>query len=135
MSMTWSRLMSAATLGYGGYALAEPRHLGRYLTSNEPEQATYDVLATTYGARDTAIGALGLVGSEGVVTGAMLARIAFDVADGLILSQHAEDDETRQRVLAITLGWATLNTLALLRDRRVAHKKARKQAPKPVTAQ
>lgn len=127
--------MSAATLGYGGYALAEPRHLGRYLTSNEPEQATYDVLATTYGARDTAIGALGLVGSEGVVTGAMLARIAFDVADGLILSQHAEDDETRQRVLAITLGWATLNTLALLRDRRVARKRARKQAPKPVTAQ
>ncbi|HEX5985305.1 MAG TPA: hypothetical protein VFY86_02215 [Nocardioides sp.] len=127
MSMTWSRLMSAATLGYGGYALAEPRHLGRYLTSNEPEQATFDVLATTYGARDTAIGALGLFGrSEGVVTGAMLARIAFDVADGLILSQHAEDDETRQRVLAITFGWATLNTLALLRDRRVVKKKARK---------
>ena len=64
--------MSAATLGYGGYALAEPRHLGRYLTSNEPEQATFDVLATTYG------------------------------------------------------GWATLNTLALLRDRRVVKKKARK---------
>ena len=125
--MIWSRLMSAATLGYGGYALAEPRHLGRYLTSNEPEQATFDVLATTYGARDTAIGALGLFGrSEGVVTGAMLARIAFDVADGLILSQHAEDDETRQRVLAITFGWATLNTLALLRDRRVVKKKARK---------
>lgn len=119
--------MSAATLGYGGYALAEPRHLGRYLTSNEPEQATFDVLATTYGARDTAIGALGLFGrSEGVVTGAMLALIAFDVADGLILSQHAEDDETRQRVLAITFGWATLNTLALLRDRRVVKKKARK---------
>ena len=119
--------MSAATLGYGGYALAEPRHLGRYLTSNEPEQATFDVLATTYGARDTAIGALGLFGrSEGVVTGAILARIAFDVADGLILSQHAEDDETRQRVLAITFGWATLNTLALLRDRRVVKKKARK---------
>jgi hypothetical protein len=127
MSMTWSRLMSAATLGYGGYALAEPRHLGRYLTSNEPEQASYDVLATTYGARDVAIGALGLFGrSQGVVTGAMLARIAFDVADGLILSQHAEDDETRQRVLAITFGWATLNALALMRDRRAAKKQARK---------
>jgi hypothetical protein len=125
MSMTWSRLMSAATLTYGGYALAEPRHLGRFLTSNEPEQATYDVLATTYGARDLAVGALGLLGrSERTVSAAMLARIAFDVSDGLILSQRAEDDETRQQVLAVTLGWATLNALALLRDRRVAKRAA-----------
>ena len=113
--------MSAATLTYGGYALAQPRHLGGFLTSNKPEQATYDVLATTYGARDLAVAALGLLGrSERTVSAAMLARIAFDVSDGLILSQHAEDDDTRQKVLAVTFGWATLNALALLRDRRVA---------------
>ncbi|RYU08834.1 hypothetical protein [Nocardioides iriomotensis] len=126
MSMTWSRLMSAATMVYGGYALAEPRHLGRFVTSNKPEQAGYDVLATTYGARDLAVGSIALLGrSERTVSAAMLARIAFDVSDGLILARRAEDDETRQQVLAVTFGWASLNALALLRDRRVARKRER----------
>lgn len=113
--------MSAASAVYGGYALAEPRHLGRAMTGNEPEQAQYDVLARTYGGRDLPVSALALLGrSPRTVTAAMLMRIAYDVSDGLVLSARAEDQETRQRVLGITFGWAALNTLALLRDRRVA---------------
>ncbi len=119
--------MSAATLGYGGYALAEPRHLGRFMTDNEPQQAEFDLLAQTYGARDLTVGALGMFGrSERTVTAAMLARIAFDVSDGLLLSAKAEDEETRNQVLGITFGYAALNALALLADRRRARRAARR---------
>jgi len=121
MSYAWSRIMSTATASYGVYALVDPRHLGRALTDDEPRQADYDVLAQSYGARDLAISALGVFGrSPRTVTAAMLLRIACDVSDGVILSARLEDDKTRQKVLGATFGWATLNTLALLRDRRTA---------------
>jgi hypothetical protein len=120
MSYPLSRLMSAATATYGGYALYEPRHLGRALTSNPVEQSSYDTLAYTYGARDLTVSALGVFGSERTVRTAMTVRIVCDVADGLILSARAGDDDTRVRVLGVTLGWASLNTLALLIDRRRA---------------
>jgi hypothetical protein len=127
MSYPLSRLMSAATVSYGVFALTEPRHLGRFMTDNEPDQARYDLLAQTYGARDLAIGALGMFGrSDRTVSAAMLARIAFDVSDGLLLSAKAEDDETRTQLLAITFGYAGLNALALLADRRRARKAARR---------
>jgi hypothetical protein len=119
MTFTWSRLMSAATASYGVYALAEPRHLGRALTDNEPEQAGYDLLAQTYGARDLAVSALGMLGrSPRTVQAAMLVRIACDVSDGLLLASRAGDDATRKKVLGVTFGWGALNALALLRDRR-----------------
>lgn len=111
--------MSTATASYGLYALAEPRHVGRVMTDDEPRQAEYDVLAQTYGGRDLAIGTLGLLGrSPRTVKAAMLLRIVSDVSDGLILAARAEDDQTRQKVLGVTFGWGALNTLALLRDRR-----------------
>ena len=132
MSYPLSRLMSAATVSYGAYALTEPRHLGRFMTDNEPQQAEFDLLAQTYGARDLAVGALGLVGrSERTVTAAMLARIAFDVSDGLLLSAKAEDEETRNQVLGITFGYAALNALALLTDRRRARRRARRGRRRP----
>ncbi len=118
--------MSASTLAYAGYALTTPRHLGEFMTSAEPQQAEYDLLAQTYGARDLAVGTLGLLGrSERTVTAAMLARIAFDVSDGLLLASRADDDETRAKVIGITWGYAALNTLALLADRRRAKKKGK----------
>lgn len=113
--------MSTLSASYGAYALYEPRHLGRQMTDDEPRQAEYDVLAQTYAGRDLPLSALGMFGrSPATVTAAMLARIAYDVSDGLILSARAQDEETRKRVLGVTFGWAALNTLALLRDRRVA---------------
>jgi hypothetical protein len=134
MSYPLSRLMSAATVSYGAYALTEPRHLGRFMTDNEPQQAEFDLLAQTYGARDLTVGALGMFGrSDRTVTAAMLARIAFDVSDGLLLSAKAEDEETRTQVLGITFGYAALNALALLADRRRARRTARRAA-RPVTS-
>jgi hypothetical protein len=126
MTMTWSRLMSAASATYGGYALSTPRHLGRFLTDRK-SQGDYDLLARTYGARDLAISAVGLLGrSERTVTAAMLIRVACDVSDGLLLAPQAKDEDTRAQVLAITFGWAGLNLLALARDRRVAKKRAKR---------
>lgn len=121
MTFPLSRFMSTATATYGVYALVEPRHLGNAL---DPKHAAdYDLLAQTYGARDLAVSALGMLGkSDKTVTAAMLMRIAMDVSDGLLLSARAKDDATRQKVLGVTLGWATLNALALRADRRRARR-------------
>ncbi len=116
MTFPLSRLMSTATASYGVFALAQPRHLGNAL---DPKHAAhYDLLAQTYGARDLAISSVGLFGKgRKMVTAAMLIRIACDVSDGLILSTRAADQQTRQKVLGVTMGWATLNALALVVDR------------------
>jgi hypothetical protein len=127
MTFPLSRFMSTATATYGVYALVEPRHLGNAL---DPKHAAdYDLLAQTYGARDLAVSALGMLGkSDKTVTAAMLMRIAMDVSDGLLLSARAKDDATRQKVLGVTLGWATLNALALRADRRRARRSKRLSA-------
>jgi len=119
MTFRLSRLMSTATASYGVFALARPRHLGDAV---DPKHAAdYDLLATTYGARDLAISSVGVLArSEKAVGAAMLIRILCDVSDGLILAAKAHDDATRQKVLGVTLGWATLNAAALAVDRRRA---------------
>ena len=121
MSFPLSRLMSTATATYGVYALANPRHLGDAV---DPKHADdYDLLATTYGARDLTISTVGLLGrSDKTISAAMAIRIACDISDGLILATRAKDDATRQKVLGVTFGWAALNTLALVSDRRRARK-------------
>ena len=117
MSFPLSRLMSTATASYGVYALAAPRHLGNAVDASNA--ADYDLLAQTYGARDLAIGAFGMLGrSDRTVTTAMLLRITMDFCDGLLLAAKAADQQSRQRVLGVTLGWGTLNALALVVDRR-----------------
>ena len=121
MTFPLSRFMSTATASYGVYALAQPRHLGNAV---DPKNAAdYDLLAQTYGARDTVVSLVGLLGrSEKTVTTAMVIRIACDVSDGLLLSVKAPDQQTRQKVLGVTMGWAALNTLALVADRRGARR-------------
>ena len=123
MTYPLSRLMSAATATYGGYALYQPRHLGRALTSNPVEQPGFDTLALTYGVRDLTVSSLGMFGSESTVRAAMTIRIVLDLADGLVLSAKSGDDDTRAKVLGITFGWAALNALALAVDKRRAKKR------------
>jgi hypothetical protein len=121
MTFPLSRLMSTATATYGVYALANPRHLGDAVDPRHADD--YDLLATTYGARDLTISTVGLLGrSEKTISAAMAIRIACDISDGLILATRAKDDATRQKVLGVTFGWAALNTLALISDRRRARK-------------
>jgi hypothetical protein len=123
MTFALSRLMSTATASYGVYALTNPRHLGNVLTSDKKKQESFDVLARTYGGRDLALAAFGIFGrSEKTITTAMLLRIAMDLTDAAVLSREAETDEARTMVLVATLGWASLNAVALVVDRRRARR-------------
>lgn len=119
MTFPLSRFMSTATASYGVYALVEPRHLGNAVDSKNA--AAYDLVAQTFGARDLAVSSLGMFGrSEKTISAAMVMRILLDVSDGLLLATKAQDEETRNKVLSVTFGWATLNALALSMDRRRA---------------
>ena len=119
MTYRLSRFMSTATAGYGVFALVSPGHLGKALEAAPQDRPGMDLLAQTYGVRDLAISSLGIFGrSPRTVKAAMVLRIAMDLGDAALLSVRAESDEVRTKVLAATLGWAGLNTLALLVDSR-----------------
>lgn len=121
MSYSLSRTMSAATATYSVYALADPGHLGRAIDGDE---AGFELLAQTFGVRDFAISTFGLLGrSDRTVRTAMWIRIACDIGDGVLLSARADDDETRAKILGVTLTWATLNYLALRSDKRRARRR------------
>ena len=119
MSYPLSRLLSAATATYGGYALAQPAHLWQALQADRKDREGLELLARTYGVRDLAISSLAVFGRRpGTVRAAMLLRIAMDLGDCALLTAKAEDDDVRAKVAAITLGWAGLNALALAVDSR-----------------
>lgn len=117
--------MSTATASYAGYCFARPEHLGQALGADGHEQEGYDRLAHVFGVRDLAISTFGVLGrSDRTVRTAMWVRILCDVGDGVVLAVHADDDQTRAKVLGATLGWGTLNLLALQADKRRARKVA-----------
>jgi hypothetical protein len=117
MSYRLSRVMSGATAAYGGYALTQPAHLWQALDAERRERAGLELLARTYGVRDLAISSLGVLGrSTRTVRAAMMLRIAMDLGDAVLLAARTDDEDVRRKVLAVTLGWAGLNTLALVID-------------------
>ncbi|MBD8868120.1 hypothetical protein [Nocardioides donggukensis] len=121
MTYALSRLMSTATASYGAYALADPAHLGRAMGVEGKDRAGYDLLSQTFGIRDLALSSVGIFGrSPGAVKAAMKVRIMLDVGDGLLLATKARDEQTRQKVLGVTMGWAALNLVALAIDSRRA---------------
>ena len=121
MSYPLSRFMSAATATYGGYAIAQPAHLWQALQADRKDREGLELLARTYGVRDLAISALGVLGRRpGTVRAAMLLRIAMDLGDAALLTTRTDDEDIRRKVLAVTIGWAGLNTLALVADSRRA---------------
>jgi hypothetical protein len=121
VSHALSRFLSAATAGYGGYALAQPAHLWQALDVDRAERPGLELLARTYGVRDLAISAAGVLGrSDATVRTAMRLRIACDLGDAALLAPRAGSPQARTKVLAVTLGWAALNALALTIDRRRA---------------
>ena len=117
--MPLSRLMSLLTLSYGVYALVRPRHLGRQMEAPEGQLPVYDQMAHTYAGRDLAVSTLGILGrGPALVTASMALRIAGDVSDAAVLAVAAPRPQVRAKMLAATLGWATLNVAALVVDRR-----------------
>lgn len=113
-----SRLLSTASLAYGVYAAARPRHLGRAMHATPGSEETWDKVAYGYALRDVPISLAGILGPASAVETAMKARIASDLLDALSLGVVANDGRTRGKILGITLGWAALNAAALTWDRR-----------------
>lgn len=119
MSMLLSRIMSAGTAAYAVYALVRPRHLGTALSEERQRQESYDLVATIFGCRDLPISVVGMLGrSEHSVRAAMLVRIVLDLTDSAVLAERAETPERSAKVRAVTVGWAALNTLAVIVDSR-----------------
>lgn len=119
MSFTLSRVLSAATAGYGVFALVKPGHLASGLQAESIERPGLDLVAYTYGARDVSLSTVALTAtSPAVVTAVMVLRIVGDLGDAAILGLHTTDPGVRRKVLAVTTGWAVANTIALLVDRR-----------------
>lgn len=117
--MPLSRVMSAATLAYGVFALAKPRHLADNIDAPPQQAPAYDRLAYTYAGRDLAISALGIAGpTRGLVSTAMGLRIVGDLADAATLGLTATTRSAKGKVLAATLGWAAANAAALAIDLR-----------------
>lgn len=119
MNSSFGRTLSVGTAAYAVFALVKPRHLGAAMTSNPLEQGRYDLVATTFGARDLVISSVAIgARSPSVVRAAMLARVALDLADCLMLAPRASGGAARAKVLAATLTWASLNTAAIVIDAR-----------------
>ena len=70
--------------------------------------------------RDLAISSLGMLGGARTVRAAMILRIAMDLGDAALLSARTSDPAIRQKVLAVTLSWGALNTVALVLDSRAS---------------
>lgn len=110
----WSRLVAAASAGYGVFALVKPDHLA---TGLEAEDSTaWRTLAMVFGGREIAVGALALFGDSRVVSACMTARLSFDLSDCAILLAQLEDEGVRRKVAGVTLGWAAVNALAIAAD-------------------
>jgi hypothetical protein len=111
-----SRFLSLATAAYGAFCFVKPGHLADGVGAPAAQRPAFERMAYTYGARDLTISALGVLGGPTLVRAAMGLRVAGDVADAAILSQYAEKQDVRAKVLAVTIGWGVLNTLALVKD-------------------
>jgi hypothetical protein len=117
--MKYSKLLSLATAAYGAFALVKPRHLADGVEAPTAQAPAFDKMAYTYAGRDLSISGLALASSNpSVITAAMLLRILGDLSDAAVLGTGTDKPAVRGKVLAVTLGWAALNTAALVADRR-----------------
>lgn len=117
--MKYSKLISSLTAAYGAFALAKPRHLADGIEAPAAQAPAYDRMAYTYAGRDLSISGVALAsGNPSVVTAMMVLRILGDLADAAVLATGTHDSKVQGKVLGVTLGWAALNTAALVADRR-----------------
>jgi hypothetical protein len=115
----YSKLISLATAAYGVFALVKPRHLADGIEAPAGQAPAFDRMAYTYAGRDLTISGLAVASKNpSVVTAAMVLRILGDLSDAVVLSTGTSKPAVQKKVLAVTLGWAALNTVALAADRR-----------------
>lgn len=127
MTYPLSRILSTATAAYGAYALLRPDHLGSALEAPAEQMAAFDLMAYTYALRDIPVSAVAMfASSDQLVVGSMLMRIASDLGDATILGLGVTDEQGRATALKVTLGWAALNLVGLLLDRRHERRRIRR---------
>lgn len=118
MTLSYSKMISAATAGYAVFAFVKPRHLGKALTNSPLKQPEYDLVARMFGPRDLALSALAILApSAPAREGAMVARVFVDVTDAILLTPEARTAAGKAKVLGATLTWAGLNVAAVVADR------------------
>lgn len=119
MTVSYSKMISAATAGYAVYAFVKPRHLGKALTKSPLKQPEYDLVARMFGPRDLAISTLAILApSTHAREGAMIARVFLDLTDAAMLTPEARTMAGKAKVLGATLTWAGLNVAAVVADRK-----------------
>ncbi len=117
--MKYSKLFSLATAFYGVFALAKPRHLADNLEAPAEQAPAFDRMAYTFAGRDLPISGLALASSNpSVITAMMVLRIVGDLSDATVLGTSTSKPAVQKKLLAVTLGWGALNTIALVADRR-----------------
>jgi hypothetical protein len=121
--------VSLATAAYGAFCFVKPGHLADGLEAPAAQGPGFERMAYTYGARDLTISSLAVLGGPTLVRAAMGLRVAGDLADAAILSEYAEKPEVRAKVLAVTIGWGVLNTLALLKDEQALRRSRKSLLP------
>ncbi|PRY40740.1 hypothetical protein [Umezawaea tangerina] len=115
--MSWfPRALGAATAVYSAAVIAKPEVLtGPTGLGDSPSSRT---LGTAVGVRDLVSGlAVALAPSSVPLRLALLARVAMDIGDSVVLGLAAPDKATRTKVVGVALGWAAVNALALLATR------------------
>ena len=120
MSMTFSRSISAATLAYAGYCFAQPEHLPRAMGWRGERVETGKKIAYVLGARDAAIGLVGVLGDAQQVRRAMQVRILFDVVDSAVLAPAGAGTTEKVKIAGVALGYGAVNLAALTADSRRA---------------
>ena len=113
-----TRIMAALTAAYGVFALARPQHLPDAMNASGTERGTLLGFARAYGVRDLAISSAALSGRPRLAPTAAALRIASDLSDCVLLLRRTGDLGVRAKIAGATLGWATLNAVALARDLR-----------------
>lgn len=114
-----SRTLSLASAGYAVFAGLKPRHLADALGETGAQATAYDRMARTYAARDIGISVLGAFGPARAVPVSIALRVLNDLGDAWALGTGRDDPAVRRKVLGVTLGYAALNSAALLTDRRL----------------
>jgi hypothetical protein len=113
-----TRIMAALTAAYGVFALARPQHLPDAMNASGTERDTLLGFARAYGVRDLVISSAALSGRPRLAPTAAALRIASDLSDCVLLLRRTDDAGVRAKIAGATLGWATLNAVALARDLR-----------------
>jgi hypothetical protein len=122
MDYPLTRTAAALTAVYNAYALARPDALVKGL-EGQVDEAESTLLARTWAGRDLPVAALALAAPSPVRDVAVGLRIAADVTDATVLGLRTSGTPQR-KALGVTLGWAALNALALVADRRRARGRA-----------